>query len=99
MRFFIVLALLIAILAAIFAWQNPTPVALRFISWKFEGSLALICVIVFAAGFLANFFFSIASVIRYRWTIYKMKNRIQHLEDKIADVEKNPIIDTPPEHL
>jgi uncharacterized integral membrane protein len=93
MQLFIILGLVIAVLAATFAWQNPGIVAVRFISWKFEGSIALICVVVFAMGFLSNFFLSIASVIRYRWNIYKQNKKIQDLEDELADKEKRPIID------
>ncbi len=96
MQIFIGLALIIAILAAVFAWQNPMVMAVQFFGWKFNGSIAFICLAIFAMGFLTNFFFSIASVIRYRWLIYKQKKRIDLLEQKLADQEAHPVFDTPP---
>ena len=96
MQIFIGFALLISILVAVFAWQNPAVAAVQFFGWKFNGSIALICLAVFAMGFLTNFLFSIASAIRYRWMIYKQKKRIDMLEEKLDDKEKHPVFDTPP---
>jgi uncharacterized integral membrane protein len=95
MQFFIALSLLIAIAVAIFAWQNPLVVTVHFMQWSFAGSLAFVCLAIFALGFLTNFFASIASIIRYRWLIYKLKKRVDMLEEKLADAEKRPIVDVP----
>jgi hypothetical protein len=48
MQSFLIAALAIAILTAIFALQNTIPVLVTFMFWKFEGSLALVLMLTFA---------------------------------------------------
>jgi hypothetical protein len=48
MQFLLIVALGLAILTVIFALQNPIPVGVTFLLWKFEGSLALVLVSIFA---------------------------------------------------
>ena len=45
-----IVALGLAILTVIFALQNPIPVGVTFLLWKFEGSLALGLISTFALG-------------------------------------------------
>lgn len=95
MAIFFFVAFLIALFTAAFAWQNPGVVTLKFFKWHFDGSLAFVCLAIFALGFLANFLLSMASVFRYRWTIYNQKKKIKELEDEAAEREKKPIYDKP----
>src|SRR4051812_46282342 len=97
MQIFMILALIVAIVAAAFAWQNPGIVSVHFLKWQFDGSQALVCLAVFAMGFLAHFLISLTNMIRYRWLIYRLKKRVDDLEEKLADKEKRPVIDLPPE--
>ncbi len=80
---YLILALLIALSTATFAFQNSGPVTIRLFKWEFQGSLAFIALSVFALGFLFNFFISIASLLRHRWTIYNQRKKIQELEEKL----------------
>ncbi len=50
MQPFLIVALGLAILTVIFALQNAIPVAMIFLVWQFEGSLALVLMLTFALG-------------------------------------------------
>jgi uncharacterized integral membrane protein len=54
MQSFLIAALGLAILTVIFALQNPIPVGVIFLVWKFEGSLALVLMLTFALGALVS---------------------------------------------
>jgi len=49
----ILLIFIIAVVAA-FSAQNATPVAVSFLSWRFEASLALVIVLSLLAGIIAG---------------------------------------------
>lgn len=80
MRFFFMLALLIAIALVLFAVQNSTLVTLSFLTFHFQGSLAFILVLVFAGGFLTGVLFSIPSILRRGRSIREHKRKIKELE-------------------
>jgi len=52
MKLFTLLALLIAIIAGLFALQNATPVFVQFLGWQTQSSMALILLVTFALGVL-----------------------------------------------
>jgi uncharacterized integral membrane protein len=51
---FIVLVLIIIILIAAFALQNATPVAVAFLLWKFEASVAVLIFLCALAGVIVG---------------------------------------------
>jgi len=54
MQIFLFFALIISLLAVIFAVQNTAPVTVSFAIWKFPGSLALVLLAALAAGSLIS---------------------------------------------
>ena len=64
MQVFLLLALLVAALAVIFAIQNTEIVTVDFLVWSFQGSLALILLIALAAGAIASSLASIPAMFR-----------------------------------
>ena len=85
---FLVAALLIAILAVIFALQNPAPVTVTFLNWKFESSLALMLLLTFALGLLLGLVARISAVIRKGWTISSQRKKIAQLEKTLQEKSK-----------
>ena len=69
MQIFIVLALLIAIVAVVFAVQNTAMITVSFLVWSFEGSLALVLLATLLVGVLIGTYSSIyvASPIVLTW--------------------------------
>jgi putative membrane protein len=88
MQIFLVAALLIAIVAVIFALQNTMPVVISFLAWQTEGSLALVLLITLLFGVLISLLVSVPTVIRRSRTIASQKKRIQKLESTLEEREK-----------
>ncbi len=84
MQFFIVLALLIAIAIILFALQNSAVVTVSFLSFHYDGSIALILVTVFALGLLAGLLISIPSLLRKSLDLREQKKKVKQLEESIT---------------
>lgn len=59
MRFLMAIAILLVVLAAVFALQNSQPVSVSFFNWSFSASLVIVLILAFAVGALSAFLFSI----------------------------------------
>ena len=64
MQVFLFIAVLIAVLAVIFALQNAVPITVSFLFWKAESSLALILILAFIAGLITSFLFNFIAHIK-----------------------------------
>lgn len=82
MQFLLIVALGLAILTVIFALQNPIPVGVTFLLWKFEGSLALVLISTFALGVLVSLLISIPAIVKRRSAIANQSKRIAELENR-----------------
>ena len=80
MQLWLIMAIVIAMLAVIFALQNAVPITVSFLIWKFESSLALILLITIALGVLMSLLVSIPSKIKKIKIILNQKKKIQKLE-------------------
>ena len=85
MQVLLIIALLIAVLAVIFALQNAVTVSIAFLVWKTEGSLALVLLVALAVGALISFLASLPAIIRGAWTTASQKRRIAEIETSLAD--------------
>jgi lipopolysaccharide assembly protein A len=86
MQIFLFFALIISVLAVIFAVQNNDPTTVSFAVWKYNGSLALVLLVAVAAGSLISFFVSLPSSLRTRWTIRQQRKKLTELESSLAVV-------------
>ena len=84
MQFFIVLALLIAIVIVLFALQNSAIVTVSFLSLHYDGSLALILAVVFTLGLLAGILISIPALLRKSSELREQKRKVKQMEQDIA---------------
>ncbi|MDO8430496.1 MAG: LapA family protein [Candidatus Taylorbacteria bacterium] len=85
MFIFLILGLILGALIIIFALQNVTTVTLVFLTWQFEGSLALIFVLAVASGIVLCLFLSLPEVIRKRFLISKLKKKTNILEEELTE--------------
>jgi len=83
MQFFIALALLIAAAIVLFALQNSAIVTISFLSLRYDGSLAMILVVVFTLGLLAGILISIPSLLRKSSDLREQKRKVKKLEQSI----------------
>jgi uncharacterized integral membrane protein len=84
MRLFLVLALVIAIAAIIFALQNAIPITVVLGVWQVEGSLALVLLLTLAVGFLIGLLVSMPTIFKRSWRVSHSKKKIGDLEKEIA---------------
>ena len=100
MVFALILALAFAIVAVIFALQNPTMVTVSMFGYPFEGSLALVILVAVAVGILIGVLVmtpgrikSSLSNARNRKKIGSLEASLDEHKSKLAATEKS----TPPE--
>jgi len=84
MQFFIVLALVIAIVIVLFAVQNSAIVTVSLLSFHYDGSLALILIVVFSLGFFVGILISVPSLVRKSSDVREQKRRVKQLEESIT---------------
>ena len=84
MQFFIVLALVIAIVIVLFAVQNSVIVTVSLLSFHYNGSLALILVVVFTLGLFVGILISVPSLVRKSSDVREQKRRVKQLEESIT---------------
>ena len=80
MTVFLILALLIAILAVIFAVQNVTMVTISFFAWNIHTSLAVALLIALGAGVLITLLVSVPGRIKGGWNSVSQKKKFSTLE-------------------
>ena len=77
-------ALAVAVLAVVFALQNNAPVALSFLAWSFQSSLAVVIMIMVVGGALASFLASLPGMVRLKLQLRAAHRRAAELETALA---------------
>jgi uncharacterized integral membrane protein len=92
---YLIFALLIAVLAVIFALQNTMTVTISFLAWEITGSLSLVLLITLAIGAVIGLLVLAPSAIKNRIAVSNTRKRIGTLEKqldeqklRIADLER-----------
>ena len=88
MRIFLLIALLIALIAVIFALQNTQVVSINFLAWTFQSSIALEMIITLIAGVLVGFLAMLPSSIRSQLQISNRKKEKTGLEASLAQAQQ-----------
>lgn len=73
MRFSLVIALIVAIIAVVFALQNPDPVDVALGPFEMRGSAALVILITFVLGVAVGVLATLPSIYRRQKTIKHLK--------------------------
>jgi len=85
MQLMLVLGIVFAIVAVLFALQNNIPVAVTLAVWQFEGSLALVLLLALGLGVLITGLVSSPAVIRRQWAAARLRRRVAELEREAAE--------------
>lgn len=80
MQIFLILALLIAILAVIFAVQNVAIVSISFFAWHLDVSLAVALLVALAAGALIAILVAIPGRVKNSWNNTSQRKKFSTLE-------------------
>ena len=85
MQLGLIIGILFAIMAALFAMQNIVPVVVSLGFWSFEGSLALVLLMTLGLGALIAGLLSSPAMIRRQLNTSKLARQMADLERKLAD--------------
>lgn len=81
----LIIAIVIALVAVIFAIQNATPATVKFLLWTIpETSMALMLLITLVIGMIAGMLFLAPGIYRRNQTIEQQRQRIDRLEIQIS---------------
>lgn len=84
MQLVLILGIIVAIAAVMFALQNNLPVVVTVAFWSFEGSLALVLLASLGLGALIAGLLSSPTVIRGQWTMGRLRKQVAELERQLA---------------
>ena len=96
MRGLIIVGVILAILLAVFVLQNNVAVAVSFLFWRFESTLALVLLFSLAVGVITVVLVTIPANWRRRGTLSRqrkelteLQNKLEEQKQKIATLEEN----------
>ena len=95
MQLYMVLALIIAIISAVFAVQNTAAVTVNFLGFTFQSSLAVVLLMTFAAGCMASLCISLPTMYLKMRRIRKAQAVEQLVESLPPEPETIPDKPTP----
>lgn len=78
--FYIIMVLLVAVVAVIFALQNSAAITISFFSWSISGSLSLFLIVTLAVGLLLGVLLMVPSVFRRSRVASGLKRQVSALE-------------------
>lgn len=81
MRFALVLSLLIAILAVVFALQNPQMMEVNLLFVETQGSTALVLIVTLGIGVLVGLLSTLPGRIRDRRTIKSLEKKLKSVQE------------------
>jgi len=87
MHLMLILGIVFAIGAVVFALQNNVAVVVSIALWQFEGSLALVLLVALGLGVLIAGLVSSPTVIRAQWTASRLRHQVTALEEKLDQQE------------
>lgn len=93
MRFTLVLSLLIAILAVVFALQNPQMMEVNLLFMETQGSTALVLIVTFGLGVLVGLMSTLPGRIRDRRTVKSLEKKLKTVQE--ASMPSSPTSSSP----
>ena len=87
MQLMLILGIVFAIGAVLFALQNNVAITVAFAVWQFEGSQALVLLLSLGLGVLITCLVSSPTIIRRQWAATRMRRQIADLERQVARLQ------------
>lgn len=82
---YLVLALMIAVIAVIFALQNTAAVTISFFAWEVGGSLSLVVLVTLVIGVVVGWLFAAPSLVKNSFQGSSQRKRISALEKEVSE--------------
>jgi uncharacterized integral membrane protein len=90
-QFYLILALVLAILVAIFAVQNAQEVNVRFLVWTFQSSVVVVILISLGVGALLAALMSLPQMLRASRRLRESERRLERLAGHVDVSEGSEI--------
>ncbi|CAG1007257.1 hypothetical protein BURK2_03575 [Burkholderiales bacterium] len=87
MQLLLILGIVFAILAVLFAVQNNVPVTVHLAVWSLESTLAVVLLAALGLGVLIAALLSTPRVLRQQWSGARSRRQINLLEERNAALE------------
>lgn len=84
MQLMLIIGIVFAIGAVVFALQNNVLVVVTLALWSFEGSLAVVLLVAVGLGVLITGLLSSPAVIRGQWASRRLRRQLVDLEREVA---------------
>lgn len=91
MKFFLIAAIILALLMAFFATQNAQQTQVSFMGWYFDGPLVIILLLSFATGAIAALLAMLPGMLSKAIELSKVKTRLLTYEQKLALLENQSL--------
>ena len=98
MQLLTILAMLFGATSVMFALQNNVQVAVTFLLWHFDGSLAMVLLIAMALGAIIVALVSTPATLRRHWTLNRQRKHIEELEQTCSAQRDKLAVLKPREH-
>jgi uncharacterized integral membrane protein len=85
MQLMLIIGIVFAIGAVLFALQNNVPVVVTLAVWQFEGSLAMVLLLALGLGVLIAGLLSSPTVIRGQWAAARLRRQVADLERQVTE--------------
>ena len=82
---YLIAALVIALVAVIFALQNTMTITISFLVWKITGSLSLVLLVTLAIGVVIGLLVLVPSAIKNSLAVSSHKKRLGSLEKELDE--------------
>jgi len=82
---YLIVALVIAVIAVLFALQNSMLVTISFLSWEISGSLSLVLLATLAIGVLIGLLVLAPSALKKTFKASSQRKRINALEHEVSE--------------
>jgi uncharacterized integral membrane protein len=87
MPFFVIVAVALAAISAIFAIQNAGVITVSFLGWEWEASLALILIVSLGVGVVIGYLAGLPSMFRKASQLRQTKRELDGLGSVVAQPE------------
>ncbi len=96
MRFTLIVSLLLAVLAVLFALQNPDLMRVNFGPFEVEGSTALVLILTFALGALVGILAMVPGKVKSRKQVKSLHRHLSHQERRATPPPSQTAAAAPP---
>ncbi|MDR7417555.1 MAG: LapA family protein [Armatimonadota bacterium] len=95
MSAFTLFALVLLAVVTLFALSNPEPIALRFLAWRLESTLAIVVIGAAIVGAFLVFVSNLIGQRQLRGRIRELQARVRELEARVAESPQTSKPDQP----